>query len=141
MASILKTWQCLILKPYQHTFHIISNSSLPSQALDGVINGQYVDTLPVLNGRARRDGHHIGQTYAQVVAYHAVHADLLIGTVIVWEHNADCLLATLALQENCVSAEKLQLLHFCLWTKMSVGWVFVRDWTFLNFSFVENVLS
>jgi len=51
---------------------------------------------------------------AQVVTHNAVHADLLVGAGVVREHDADRLLAALALEDHGVAAEELQLVHFRL---------------------------
>lgn len=84
------------------------------QTLDGVVEGQHVDALAVLDVGTGLDGDDVGQVDAQVVADDAIHADTLIGHGLVGQDDADRLLLAFALQQHRVSAEQLQLVHFRL---------------------------
>jgi len=87
---------------------------LPSEAFNGVIDGQDVDALAVLDVRAGLDRDNVGQTDTQVVSHNTIHTDFLIGAGIIREHNADGFLAPLALQQHGVTTEQLELVHLCL---------------------------
>lgn len=73
-----------------------------------------MNPLSVFNLWARLHRHNVAKTHSQVVPDNSVHEDLLIGAVSIGEDNADSLLATLALEQDCVAAEELQLVHLGL---------------------------
>mmetsp|Transcript_72452 Transcript_72452/g.156661 ORF Transcript_72452/g.156661 Transcript_72452/m.156661 type:complete len:454 (+) Transcript_72452:1318-2679(+) len=83
-------------------------------ALDRVVNGQDVDALAVRHISAGVHRDDVAQTHAEVLAHHLVHADLRVIQVLVREHDADGVLALLALDEHVVAAEEVQLLHLGL---------------------------
>ena len=80
-------------------------------ALDGVVEGEDVDALAVRDVAAGRDGHNVGETDAEVLANDLVHLDVGIVAVLVRQHDADGVAALLALDEDGVAAEELELLH------------------------------
>lgn len=84
------------------------------QSLDGVVKGQHVDALAVLDVRTGLDRDHVRQVDAQVVTHHSVHADTLVRHGLVGQHDAHRLLLALALQQDRVTAEQLQLVHLGL---------------------------
>ena len=84
------------------------------EALDRVVDGQDGDRLAVLDVRTRLDGDDVADAHAQVGAHHPVHAHLLVGARVVGEHHAHRLLALLALDDDRVGAEQLELVHLRL---------------------------
>jgi len=80
-------------------------------ALDGVLEGQHVDARAVLDVRALVDGNDVAQANAQVLADDLVDTDLVLLGGLVGQHDADGVLALLALEQDGVAAEQLQLLH------------------------------
>lgn len=88
--------------------------SVPGQALDRVVHGQYVNALSVFHVGARLDRDDVRKSDSQIVPDDAVHANLLVRASVVREDDAHGLLATLSLEHNRVPAKQLQLVHFCL---------------------------
>jgi len=84
------------------------------QALNGVVDGQDVDPLAVLDVRALGDGDDVAETNSEVVSDDPVHADLLVGDGVVAQDDADRFLPLLSLEENGVSPEQSQLVHLGL---------------------------
>jgi hypothetical protein len=60
---------------------------------------------------ARVDGDHITVLDAQVVANNTVYPCRAIVEVVICEHDQDCVLALLALDQDSVTAEELERLH------------------------------
>jgi hypothetical protein len=79
--------------------------NLPSESLNGVIDGQDMNTFAVLHIRARLNRHNVSQADTQVVSDDAIHTDLTIGTVLIGKDDADSLLTSFALQEHCITTE------------------------------------
>lgn len=65
----------------------------------------------VFDVRAGRDGNHVTVLDAEVVANHTVDASTAVIEVLVSENDEDSVLSLLAADENCVTAEELELLH------------------------------
>ena len=84
------------------------------QAFDGVIDGQNMDPLPVLDVRTFRDRDDVAETNSKVVSDDSVHSDLLVGDGVVAQNDADGLLALLALQQDSVASKQTQLVHLGL---------------------------
>ena len=89
----------------------VNVEEVAADPLDGIVQGQDVDALPVRDVPACRDRHHVGEAHPQVLADHLVHADVGIVAGVVGEDDADGVPALLALDEDGVPAEELQLLH------------------------------
>mmetsp|Transcript_57639 Transcript_57639/g.86952 ORF Transcript_57639/g.86952 Transcript_57639/m.86952 type:complete len:235 (+) Transcript_57639:1972-2676(+) len=79
--------------------------------LDGVIDGEHVDSLAVLDIRAGVHMHNVSQSHSEIVTHNLVHPNLRFLDRVVGQHDANSVLALLALQAHCVSTEKLQFLH------------------------------
>lgn len=90
------------------------NWLLPCESLNGVVDGQDVDSLAVLDIGTGLDRDDVRKADPQVVANDAIHADLLVGACFIRENDADGFLAALSLQQNCVSSEQLQFVHLSL---------------------------
>merc|ERR1719352_223940 len=84
---------------------------VPCQTLHTVVDRQNVDPLAILHVRAALDGNDVAESHPQVVPHHPVHPDLVVGHRVVAEDDADALLPLLSLQQACVAAEQLQLIH------------------------------
>jgi hypothetical protein len=65
----------------------------------------------VFDVRARVDGDNITVLDSQVVANDTVYPRRAIVKIVVCEHNQDCILALLALDQDSVTAEELERLH------------------------------
>jgi len=78
------------------------------QPLNGVVNGQNMDPLSVLDVGALGDGDHVAEANPEIVPDDPVHSDLFGGDGLVAEDNADGLLAFLALEQDGVATEKSQ---------------------------------
>ena len=74
-----------------------------------VVDGEDVDPLAVLDVGAALDGHDVPETDPEVVPDHAVHADLVVSDGVVRQHDAHTLLPLLALEEDSVAAEQLNI--------------------------------
>mmetsp|Transcript_34194 Transcript_34194/g.79892 ORF Transcript_34194/g.79892 Transcript_34194/m.79892 type:complete len:235 (+) Transcript_34194:493-1197(+) len=85
-----------------------------SDAFHGVVEGQNVDALSVGHITTSMHGDDVAQANAQVLPHNLVHANLLIIKVVISKHNANCVLALLALQQHVVASEEIQLLHLRL---------------------------
>ena len=70
-----------------------------------------MDPLSVLDVGAGLDGHDVTQAHAQVVPDDTVHPDLVVRHGLVRQHDTDALLPLLALEQDGVAAEELQLVH------------------------------
>ena len=68
-----------------------------------------MDPLAVLDVRAALDGHDVPEADAEVVPDHAVHADLVVSDGVIRQHDAHALLPLLALEEDSVAAEQLNI--------------------------------
>ena len=68
-----------------------------------------MDPLAVLDVRAALDGHDVPESDPEVVPDHAVHADLVVSDGVVRQHDAHTLLPLLALEEDSVAAEQLNI--------------------------------
>ena len=79
------------------------------EPLHAVVDGEDVDPLAVLDVRAALDGHDVPETDPEVVPDHAVHADLVVSDGVVRQHDAHTLLPLLALEEDSVAAEQLNI--------------------------------
>mmetsp|Transcript_37429 Transcript_37429/g.76302 ORF Transcript_37429/g.76302 Transcript_37429/m.76302 type:complete len:501 (-) Transcript_37429:109-1611(-) len=79
--------------------------------LDGVVQGEDVDPLPVRHVPAGGDCHDVREADAQVLAHHLVHAHVGVVAALVSEDDADGVAPLLALEEDGVAAEELELLH------------------------------
>ena len=79
------------------------------EPLHAVVDGEDVDPLAVLDVRAALDGHDVPETDPEVVPDHAVHADLVVSDGVVRQHDAHTLLPLLALEEDRVAAEQLNI--------------------------------
>jgi hypothetical protein len=64
-------------------------SHSPSEALDGVVDGQHVDALAVRDVRAGVDADHVANAKAQVAADNLVHPHLAGRALVVHQHDAD----------------------------------------------------
>jgi hypothetical protein len=80
-------------------------------ALDGVVQRQNVDPLPVRDVPAAGDRHNIRQPDPQVLAHALVHPDAAVVARLVGQDDAHGVPSLLALDEDRVSAEQLELLH------------------------------
>ena len=89
----------------------VNVEEVAADSLDGIVQGQDVDALPVRDVPACRDRHHVGEADPEVLADHLVHADVGIVAGVVGEDDADRVPALLALDEDGVPPEQLQLLH------------------------------
>ena len=67
------------------------------EALDGVVDGEDVDPLAVLDVGAGGQGDDVAESDPEVVSHDAVHADLLVGCGVIAKDNAGSLLPLLAL--------------------------------------------
>lgn len=65
----------------------------------------------VFDVRARVDGDNITVLDTQVVANDTVYPRRAIVEVVVGEHDKNCVLSLLALDEDCVTTEELERLH------------------------------
>ena len=74
-----------------------------------VVDGEDVDPLAVLDVWAALDGHDVPEADAEVVPDDAVHADLVVRDGVVRQHDAHALLPLLALEEDSVAAEQLNI--------------------------------
>mmetsp|Transcript_30444 Transcript_30444/g.64131 ORF Transcript_30444/g.64131 Transcript_30444/m.64131 type:complete len:464 (+) Transcript_30444:1281-2672(+) len=81
-------------------------------ALDGVVQGQDVDALPVGDVAAVGHGDDVGEADAQVLADDFVHADAGVVARLVGQDDAHGVAPFLALDEDGVAAEEGQLFHF-----------------------------
>ena len=68
-----------------------------------------MDPLAVLDVWAALDGHDVPETDPEVVPDDAVHADLVVSDGVVRQHDAHTLLPLLALEEDSVAAEQLNI--------------------------------
>ena len=68
-----------------------------------------MDPLAVLDVRAALDGHDVPEADPEVVPDDAVHADLVVRDGVVRQHDAHALLPLLALEEDSVAAEQLNI--------------------------------
>ena len=68
-----------------------------------------MDPLAVLDVWAALDGHDVPEADAEVVPDDAVHADLVVRDGVVRQHDAHALLPLLALEEDSVAAEQLNI--------------------------------
>ena len=84
------------------------------QPFNSVVYGQNVDPLAVLDIGAGSYRNDIAQSDSQVVADHSIHANLFIRDRIVGQHNADSLLPLLAFENDSITFEQLELVHFFL---------------------------
>ena len=82
-------------------------------ALDGVINGQHVDALAVLDVLARVHRHDIAEADAQVVAHDAVHPHFGGLAGVIRQDDAHGLLPALPLEDHGVPTKEVQLFHCC----------------------------
>lgn len=73
-----------------------------------------MNPLPVLNVRARLNRDDVHEPNAQIIPNYPIHTDLLIRTGVVGKNNADGLFPPLAFEQNGVSPEQLQFVHFSL---------------------------
>ena len=80
-------------------------------ALDGIVDGEDVDALAVRDVAARRDGDDVGQADAEVLPHDLVHLDGRVVAGLLGQDDADGVPALLALDEDGVAAEELELLH------------------------------
>lgn len=92
----------------------VNLKQVSGQTLDGVIDWQNVHSSAILHVRTRLDRNNVRQMNAQIIAHNAIHADLLVGAILVRQHNANRFLASAALQQNRITAEQLQLVHLGL---------------------------
>ena len=88
------------------------HGALPVDAFDGVVEWENVDTLTVgyVATSVHRDN--VAQANMEVLAYDLIKPNLRILGVLVREHDADCILPFLPLDQHIVSTTKVQLLHF-----------------------------
>lgn len=56
----------------------------------------------------------ISQTNSQIVTDTSVYSDFVIANCVVRENNANCVLPSFSLQQNCVTTKELKLIHFGL---------------------------
>jgi hypothetical protein len=84
---------------------------VPRDALDGIIDGENVDALAVLDVGAGAHDDHVTKAHSEVFAHHLVHADLVLLARVIVEHDANSVSALLPLQLHGVTTEELQLLH------------------------------
>lgn len=73
-----------------------------------------MNPLSIFNLRARLHRDNVTETHSQVVPDNSVHENLLVRAVSIGENDANGLLTTLALEQDCVAAEELQLVHLRL---------------------------
>mmetsp|Transcript_114916 Transcript_114916/g.187257 ORF Transcript_114916/g.187257 Transcript_114916/m.187257 type:complete len:246 (+) Transcript_114916:695-1432(+) len=92
----------------------VSLKEISSDALNGVIQRQYMDTLAIWHVSTGMDGHNISKTNSQVLTHYLVQSHLLVIEVVICKHNAHRVLALFAFDQYVVSTEEVQLLHFCL---------------------------
>mmetsp|Transcript_81050 Transcript_81050/g.238195 ORF Transcript_81050/g.238195 Transcript_81050/m.238195 type:complete len:200 (+) Transcript_81050:2350-2949(+) len=92
----------------------IGVKEVTGDALDGIVQGQNMHTLAVGHIAASMHRYDVAKAHAQVLAHDFVQADLRVLEVVVGKHDADGVLALLALDQHVVAAEEVQLLHLCL---------------------------
>lgn len=81
------------------------------EALHGVVNGQDVDPLAVLDVGAGLDGNHVAKADTQVVAHNSVHANL--NKLEIKIHNQDIEISLFTFSSKTVSSERtMQTLSF-----------------------------
>ena len=91
-------WRTFSQNPF-----LSSLKNLPGESLDGVIDGQHVNALAVADIGSRRHADNVTQANTQVVTHHAVHPDLVVGTIVVRQHDRHRLLSLLALKIKRIS--------------------------------------
>mmetsp|Transcript_17238 Transcript_17238/g.21787 ORF Transcript_17238/g.21787 Transcript_17238/m.21787 type:complete len:460 (-) Transcript_17238:103-1482(-) len=96
----------------QKVWFEVNIKEVARNSLNRIIQGEDMDPLAIGHITAGSDGDHIGQTHPEVLTHHFVHFDRGVVAVVVGEDDADCVLALLAFDEDSVSAEELEFLHF-----------------------------
>lgn len=86
----------------------------PRESFNGVVDRQDVNSFAVFDIGTGLDRDDVRKADTQVVANDTVHADLLAGAGFVRENDANSLLPAFSLQQDCISAEQLQFVHFGL---------------------------
>jgi hypothetical protein len=85
-----------------------------TDTLDGVSEGQHVDLGKVGHLSGRFDLHHVAQSHTQVFADGFVHSNFTVLELVVDQGHHQGLFSLLALNENSVAFEYLQLCHLGL---------------------------
>mmetsp|Transcript_150964 Transcript_150964/g.277285 ORF Transcript_150964/g.277285 Transcript_150964/m.277285 type:complete len:205 (+) Transcript_150964:1921-2535(+) len=83
-------------------------------ALNCIVQRQDMDTLAVGHIATSMDRDNISKTHAKILSHDLVQSHLLVIEVVICKHNANRVLALFAFDQYVVSAEEVQLLHFCL---------------------------
>lgn len=89
----------------------VNVEQVAGHSLNGVVNGQHMNTLAVWNVTTRVDSNHIAETDAEVLSNDLIHTDIASFTLVVCQHDAYTILASLTFDENSISSEELEFLH------------------------------
>lgn len=95
-------------------YHQISGQIRKVHTLDGVVEGQDLDTSGIWDIRTRVNLDHVTVAHSQVVANYAVHTYLFVIKLICSHSDAHGLLPHFALNDHGVSLEYFELIHFML---------------------------
>mmetsp|Transcript_1727 Transcript_1727/g.4031 ORF Transcript_1727/g.4031 Transcript_1727/m.4031 type:complete len:777 (+) Transcript_1727:352-2682(+) len=89
----------------------INLKEISGNSLNGVVQRQDVDALPVGNIATGRDGNDVGQTDSQVLSDHLVHANVGVVAGFVRQDNANGIASLLSLDQDGVATKELELFH------------------------------
>mmetsp|Transcript_26025 Transcript_26025/g.29787 ORF Transcript_26025/g.29787 Transcript_26025/m.29787 type:complete len:462 (-) Transcript_26025:596-1981(-) len=92
----------------------VGAGQISSQAFDGVIDGQNVNSVTVGDISTRVNTDNISKSDTEIFSDHFVHSDLLVFEIFVGQGDTDSVVSFFTLQNDGISSEDFQFVHFSL---------------------------